>query len=1134
MARPAKIDGLRRWQIETVGLSSPARRLAFSPDGKLLAVGTASGEIRLYDGGLRPVRFLHGHEGAINALSWTREGRLASAGDDKTVRIWEPDGMPGPVMRDADVVSAVAWKPDGTLLASGNNNSLLRLWQPDGTPDRVIPGHSGGVHSLSWTADGRRLASVGGDAVRIWDADGKAGPVLQLKFPTGAAWSPDGTRLAVSSVPGLGLWDADGKAGPFVQHHSHTLTSVSWSPDGRMLATGSHDGTARLCGLDLKRGPELQMTPHTPAHVVASVAWSPDSRRLATCSNDGTVRLWDSDGKAGPALGTPPSVASVSWSPDGQRLASGSRDRYVRLWGADGRAGPVLAGHTNSVESVCWSPDGQQLASACHANTPDPIRLWAADGKEGPVLRGGSAPAVWSPDGQLIASRVTGIPRGWRLWDARTNRQVGADLPVAGDSWTWSPDSQRMAEAGGHHLALLRRDGTVERTFDPSHAFAISWSPDGRHIALGNEQGTLLRTPAGDPVPGFGGGGNVLAVSWSPDSRRIASGVWDGTLRLWDIDGKAGPVLRAPGTSVLSVSWAKEGNRLAASRNDGTIRVHEAGALEPLWTAVVPRSGRAAVFSAAGQMLSGYLANADEDFVYVAQAESGRFELFTPTEFRKKALKDGRPLPLFGPETAPPSRPVDDAWVQSVRQEPLARQRDEVLARLKELNPGYYDPFEHREVNGQNVAVTLPPSAALRDLSPLRALAGLKQLTINGPYGGPPLPLSDLKPLAGLKLKELTCTGTSVADLAPLEGMPLETLNLHGTLAADLKPLRALPLRALDVGITKVEDLKPLQGIASLKSLDVRGSRVTDLKPIQGLLLESIGCDVEPKRDAPVLQAMPTLRVINNRPAGEFFARPAVRLVLEKWLQDLAPLPFEKWKEAVAALPAEKQVIAVEVKLFERNPGFDFLVGNPQIEGGVVTGIRVPSDLKDFSPLHALTGLRTLYCNNDASRGKLTDLSFVKGMKLTSLHCGENRGLTDFSPLKGLALTDLDCFATGLADLSVLKGMPLTSLRCGLTPVTDLTPLKGMKLTRLDCSRMPVKDLSPLQGMPLTFLMCNETQVTDLSPLKGMPLKQIICDFKAERDAEVLRSIKTLETINGKPVADFWKEVDAGTSGKKP
>jgi hypothetical protein len=72
-----------------------------------------------------------------------------------------------------------------------------------------------------------------------------------------------------------------------------------------------------------------------------------------------------------------------------------------------------------------------------------------------------------------------------------------------------------------------------------------------------------------------------------------------------------------------------------------------------------------------------------------------------------------------------------------------------------------------------------------------------------------------------------------------------------------------------------------------------------------------------------------------------------------------------------------------------------------------------------------------------------------------------------------------------------------------------------------------VSDLSPLKGMRLWALDCAGTQVTDLSPLKGMRLRHLRCDIKTERDKEVLRSLTTLETINGKPAKEFWKEVDA-------
>ena len=62
-----------------------------------------------------------------------------------------------------------------------------------------------------------------------------------------------------------------------------------------------------------------------------------------------------------------------------------------------------------------------------------------------------------------------------------------------------------------------------------------------------------------------------------------------------------------------------------------------------------------------------------------------------------------------------------------------------------------------------------------------------------------------------------------------------------------------------------------------------------------------------------------------------------------------------------------------------------------------------------------------------------------------------------------------------------------------------------------------MSDLSPLKNAKLTVLHCQGAKVTDLSPLKEMPLRELRCDFKFERDAEILRSIKTLETINEKP-----------------
>ena len=182
--------------------------------------------------------------------------------------------------------------------------------------------------------------------------------------------------------------------------------------------------------------------------------------------------------------------------------------------------------------------------------------------------------------------------------------------------------------------------------------------------------------------------------------------------------------------------------------------------------------------------------------------------------------------------------------------------------------------------------------------------------------------------------------------------------------------------------------------------------------------------------------------------------------------RDAAAVAFERWLREVARLPAARQAEAVAAKLKERNPGFDGKI-QPTVEGGAVVRLVLLADaVTDLTPLRALPSLTSLGCTGSASgKGKLADLS----------------------------------------------------------------PLKGMPLTLLDCEHTKVADLSPLKGMPLQGLRCQSTKVADLSPLKGMPLKELWCDFRPKRDTEVLRSLTTLERINGKPVAQFWKE-----AGKPP
>jgi len=283
------------------------------------------------------------------------------------------------------------------------------------------------------------------------------------------------------------------------------------------------------------------------------------------------------------------------------------------------------------------------------------------------------------------------------------------------------------------------------------------------------------------------------------------------------------------------------------------------------------------------------------------------------------------------------------------------------------------------------------------------------------------------------------------------------------------------------------------------------------------------------------------------------------KIVGAKWVKaDGSPSTFPPldpaWLEQVAALSAKEQIETVKAELMKRNPGFDGKMDSQKVQGGMVTELAfAATKVKDISPLRALTGLQRLKCaGSSKEKGQLADLTPLEGLKLTFLNCSwtqvpdltslkdmklsllhfQGTKVSDLTPVKEMKLTDLGCGNTAVTDLAPLKDMKLIKLDLVATGVSDLSPLQGMPLTYLGFHFTKVTDLSPLQGMPLTFVKMENTRVADIAPLRGMPLKTLDISFVPKRDAEILRSITTLETINGQSRDAFWKDVDAKNAGK--
>jgi len=441
------------------------------------------------------------------------------------------------------------------------------------------------------------------------------------------------------------------------------------------------------------------------------------------------------------------------------------------------------------------------------------------------------------------------------------------------------------------------------------------------------------------------------------------------------------------------------------------------------------------------------------------------------------------------------------------------------------------------------------------DLSPLKGMK-LNYLACSAA-----IKLADLSPLHGMPLTHFDVEGTKVADLSPLKGMPLTSLRIGGTPVTDLSPLKDMKLQDLEMGLTQIADLSSLKDMP-LTRLRI-GSQVSDLSLLKNMPLKVLFLDFKPDRDTELLlRSLKTLETIDDKPAAEFWKALESPAPQKQTLAFQTP-GFDEWVQQVQAMPAEQQVQAVSKKLVELNPGFDGQVTGwlrelpPQIEDGVVTKFGfIHDNVADLSPVRALKGLKELAClGGGKGKSKLHDLSPLKGMMLTLLACPKAE-IADLSPLNGMPLTYFNMQYTNVSDLSPLKGMKLTSLSCSVAlKLADLSPLHGMPLTGFDVEWTKVADLSPLKGMPLTLLKIGGTAVTDLSPLKdmklqllgisdtqtadlsllkNMPLKVLYLYFKPDRDTELLlRSLKTLETIDEKPAAEFWKEVEGNSSGKK-
>ena len=276
--------------------------VAFSPVGTILAASPwGGGSFILWDVSTRERIGILEHAFGT-AIAFSPDGALlATSALNGTIELWDVRDVRNRELivtfAGQHMVRSVAFSSDGALLASGSGDRMVRLWDVASRRETaVLEGHAAQVNAVAFSPDGTLLASGSGDAwkrevatVRLWDVESRM-EVTTVGRTRGAvtdvAFSPDGKTLAWASWPDaqVRLWDVDSRKPVATIEGSE----VEYSPDGSLLAT--HSGVITLW----EAGTGRQIVTLPDAFFSTELSFSADSAILAAGSYSfGTITLWD-------------------------------------------------------------------------------------------------------------------------------------------------------------------------------------------------------------------------------------------------------------------------------------------------------------------------------------------------------------------------------------------------------------------------------------------------------------------------------------------------------------------------------------------------------------------------------------------------------------------------------------------------------------------------------------------------------------------------------------------------------------------------------------------------------------------------------------------------------------------------
>ncbi|MGK7881070.1 MAG: caspase family protein [Crocosphaera sp.] len=466
---------------------------------------------------VRETNTLQGHQSYVLTLAITPEGNIVSGSDDKTVKVWSPQGtLLHTLQGHQSYVLTLAITPEGNIV-SGSDDKTVKVWSPQGTLLHTLQGHQSPVLTVAITPEGNIVSGSFDSTVRVWSPQGKPLYTLQGRQDADTTMSWDAFSTVFPNAETTMFWD-------FLLTLFRNAETLAITPEGKIVS-GSWSNTVKVWS------PQGTLLHTLKGHQapVTTLAITPEGN-IISGSFDGTVKIWSDQGTLLHTLqGDENAVATVAITPSGN-IVSGSFDGTVKILSEQGKLLHTLEGHQAPVTTVAITPEGNIVSGSSDKT----VKIWSEQRKPNETLEG-------------------------HQYADTTKATTSEGNIVSGDGKTvkvWSPERNLLHTFQGHENAVN----------------TVAITPSGNIVSGSDDNTVKVWSPRGKLLHTFQGHENAVnTVAITPEGN-IVSGSDDNTVKVWSPQGKLLHTLKGHKAPVTTVGITPKGNIVSRS-DDNTVKV---------------------------------------------------------------------------------------------------------------------------------------------------------------------------------------------------------------------------------------------------------------------------------------------------------------------------------------------------------------------------------------------------------------------------------------------------------------------------------------------------------------------------------------------------------------------------------